>query len=276
MFDRKDRASSRVDFRFVQPFFVPDHLELDLHFHQVDYDSTYHLFTVEGSLALITRGHTRIGAGLSWTKTEPQRLSQPPSRILSGSVNFERQNLDYVPNPSTGRFLKAGFSYLRRTSWPDTVASAVINNESMFEIAADNYLPVGRGIIFRINLESKVRVTSRELIDYSEQFKFGGYGSLRGYRQDQFAGRRIFLGQSEIRFRPSRKTAVYIFTDVGYIYSRKEIVPGEIRAEELARVGSGFGFYLGNPTARVTLEIGWGYHDRADEGKVHFGLVTMF
>ena len=276
IFDRKDRASSRVEFRFVQPFFVPDHLELDLHFQQVDYDSTYHLFAFEGSVALMTRGHTRVGTGVSWTKTEPQRSSQPPSRILSGSVHYELRSLDSAPNPSSGNRLKAVFSYLRRTSWPDSVASAVINNESMFELASDQYWPIGRGIIFRVNLESRVRITSRELIDYSEQFKLGGYGSLRGYRQDQFAGRRIFMGQSELRYRPSRNSAIYLFTDAGYIYSRKEVAPGKIRAEELTRIGSGLGLYLGSPTARVTLEIGWGHLDRIDEGKVHFGLITMF
>jgi outer membrane protein assembly factor BamA len=274
--NRKDRASSQVEFRFGQPLFIPDHIELAMHLSQVDYDSSYYAFTLDGSIGLYTAGNTRLSTGLSWTKTEPQRSSQPPSRTLAGLVTFEKQGFDYSPNPSTGRRLAFGLSYLRRTSWPDTVATAVVNNESKFEIGIDNYFRPIRRLVLRLNLETKVLITSRDLIDYSEQFKLGGYGSLRGYRQDQFAGRRIFLGQSEIRLRPARDLAFYIFTDVGYVYSHREVQPGMVAVEDITRVGSGLGLFVGSPAARMTLEIGWGEHDSLDQGKIHFGLVTLF
>jgi len=167
-------------------------------------------------------------------------------------------------------------SYIRRTAYPDTSAVPLVDDESMFEIGTDNYFHPGGAIVLRLNLETKVLITSRNLIDYSEQFKMGGYGSLRGYRQDQFAGRRIFLGQSEFRLRPSRHTAVYAFGDLGYVYNRKEILPGMVATEEITRLGSGLGCFVGGPSARITLEIGWGRHDTFDEGKIHFGLVTLF
>jgi outer membrane protein insertion porin family len=275
-FSRKDKSSTLIEFLFGQPFFIPDHLELQMHLSQVDYDSSYYLFTIDGGVSLLTRRNTRIGAGISWTKTEPQRSSQPPSRALSGLVEYEVQRFDYASNPSSGTHLIIGLSYIRRTSWPDTVASTVVEDESTFEIAADNYFHPGKGIVLRLNVESKVRVTSRDLIDFSEQFKLGGYGSLRGYRQDQFAGRRTFLGQAEIRLRPSEGSAFYLFSDLGYVYSKKEMQPGIIESEKLTRFGSGLGFYIGSPSARMTLEIGWGRHDSFDQGKVHFGLVTLF
>jgi outer membrane protein assembly factor BamA len=276
MLDRKDRASSQVDILFGQPFFIPDHLELALHFSQVDYDSSYHSFTIDSRLSLITRGNTRIGGGLSWTKTEPQKSSQPPSRILSGGIEYDAQKLDYRPNPSSGRHLKIGLSYIRRSSWPDSVVTTVINNESMFEIAADNYFRIGRNVIIRLNIETQVLITSRPLIDFSEQFKLGGFGSLRGYRQDQFAGRRTALGQAEIRVRPSSSLAAYLFFDAGIVYSKREVKPGMVDSENLERAGSGAGLYIGSSSVRMTLEIGWGRNDRADEGKVHFGLITLF
>jgi outer membrane protein assembly factor BamA len=276
LLDRKDRSSSRVEFQFVQPFFVPDHLELATHLTQIDYDSSYHSFTIDGKLSLITRGNTILTGGLSWTKTEPQRSSQPPSRSLSGTLGYEAQKLDYAPNPSGGRHLQIRFSYIHRLSWPDSVATTIINNESKFSIAADNYFHLVNQLIVRLNLEANTLSTSRELIDLSEQFKLGGFGSLRGYRQDQFAGRRTFLGQMELRFRPSHLAAIYIFGDLGFVYSRKELIDGIVDSESLTRAGSGVGLYAGSNNARLTLEVGWGRHDQLGEGKIHLGLLTMF
>lgn len=276
LFDRKDRASSRTYFRFVQPVFIPDHLEFSAHFEQVDYDSLYHSFTASGGISLVTRGAMKLGGHVSWTKTEPQRGSEPPSRTLAGGVSYDMNRLRYVPNPSGGYRIGFGVSYLRRSSRPDTSATTTTDNESIFDIGADNFVPLGKAVVFRLNLEAHVRITSRDLIDYSEQFKLGGFGSLRGYRQDQFAGRRIALGQAEIRLRPSRQMAFYLFSDVGYVYTKRLVAPNVVGPEEIARAGSGFGLFAGNPSVQLTMELGWGYQDRIDEGKVHLGLVTLF
>jgi len=274
--DRKDRASSRVRMLFGQPFFVPDHMELTFQMEQTDYDSSYHSFMVDGDLSLYTAGGTRLSGGLSWSRVEPQRSSQPPSRSLAGVVRCEIQRLDYAPNPSAGRKVQLGFSYIRRSSRPDTTATALVSNETLFEVAADNYFPLFGCFVFRINLESRVRITTRELIDFSEQFKLGGFGSLRGYRQDQFAGRRTFLGQGELRLRPSPRFAVYLFADLGVVYSKKEVLPGAVESNNLTRPGFGLGLFAGGDDARMTLELGWGRDDRLDDGKVHLGLATLF
>lgn len=275
-FDRKDRSSSRTEFRFVQPLFIPDHLELSAHFVQVDYDSSYHSFTAEGGVSLITRGGLRLSGAASWNKTEPQRLSQPPSRTVAGRFSIDYDRRDYSPNPSGGRRVQLGAAYLRRSSWPQSSTTTVTDNESVFELAADNYVPLPGPIMVRVNAEARARITSRDLIDFSEQFKLGGYGSLRGYREDEFAGRRTGLGQAEIRVRPSRQFAVYLFADVGYVYSRRETSPGRVESEEIVRGGSGLGLFVGNATVRMALEIGWGRHDGIDDGKIHMGISTLF
>jgi len=276
LFDRKDGASSHTEFRFVQPLFIPDHLEASVHVRQIDYDSSYNLFSAEGSVTVVTRGNTRLTGGVSWAKTEPQRSSQPPSRTVAGTLGYEATAFDDAANPSRGRRMKIGAAYLRRTSRPDTSATTTSKDESTYELAVESYLHLGGPLVIRANVESKIRITSRDLIDYSEEFKLGGLGSLRGYRQDEFAGRRTVLGQAELRFRPSPALAAYLFGDVGYIYGKRLTAPGIVLAEETTRVGSGIGLFVGSPSARVTLELGWGRHDRIDDGKIHLGLVTLF
>jgi outer membrane protein assembly factor BamA len=276
LFERKDRRSSRLEFGFAQPFFVPDLLEATLHIQQVDFDSSYYSFTAEGGVTLFTAAGAGLTGTVSWTKTDPQRLARPPLHLLKGTVSYSANALDYRPNPKSGRQVILAASYIRRSSRPDSAATAVVDDESMFHIAADNYFHLGRGVVLRLNADALVLITSRDLIDYSEQFKLGGYGSLRGYREAQFAGHRVALGQVEIRFRPSPNASLYVFSDVGYIYSMAELSPGKGTAQELVRNGSGVGLYVGSGGARMTLEIGWGRDDRVGDGKLHVGLVTLF
>jgi outer membrane protein insertion porin family len=276
LLERKDRASSRIVFSFSQPLFIPEYLEASVHLEQTDYDSSYQSFAAEGTLGMISGGNTRASAGIGWTKTEPQRSSQSSSRTLSGLMRLHQQSLDFPPNPSRGYAIGIGAAYLRRSSRPDTSATDIVNNETTFDLAGETYLRMYRGWIWRLNLQTRMRLTSRDLIDHSEMFKLGGYGSLRGYRQDQFAGRRTVLAQAELRRRLSPDLALYLFADWGYVYDKKESRPGVVSAYDLNRWGKGGGGYVGGESARLTMEFGWGQGDRLGEGKLHLGLTTVF
>lgn len=276
LLDRKDRASSHIEMRFGQPLFIPQHLELNLHFKQIDYDSSYYLFTADVGLTLFTGKKSSLTSRLEWTRIEPQRLSQPPSRSIAGTFGYKTNSLDYESNPAYGQSISAGFAYIRRVSRPDTLVTGVIDNETVFEVGVDNYITFLKHFVFRTNLENRIRITGRELIDFSEKFKLGGFGSLRGYRHDQFAGRRTLLGQLEIRWRQSSKFAFYVFGDLGVIYLKKESIEKMVDSETLTRIGSGFGLFIGSKTATLTLELGWGEEDGLGDGKIHMGLVTMF
>jgi len=276
LFDRKDRYSSQTDFSFAQPLFIPDHLELSTHLSQVKYDSSYHSFTLSGAVALFTAAGTRLTGEVSWTKTEPQSQFLERVRTLAATAGYNWTSLDYPSNPRTGRTLHFTLSYLRRSIPPDSATTQANDNESMFSLGADNYIPLARALVLRVNMSAKVRITARDLLDYSEEFKMGGYGSLRGYRQDQFSGRRVALGQTELRLRPGKLFALYGFADIGYVYTKQEVALGVVSGQSLTRFGSGAGMYVGGDTARLTFEVGWGKGDHLSDGKLHLGLATLF
>lgn len=276
LFDRKDRASSRMVFAFGQPFFVPDYLEAAVRLEQTDYDSSYQSFAAEGTLTMAAAGNTRVSAGVGWTRTEPQRSSQNRSQTLAGTVGLIRESRDHPANPSRGYLAGIDAAYLRRSSKPDTSLTDIVNNETTFGLRGESYVRLYRAWIARVSIQTRLRLTSRDLIDYSEMFKLGGYGSLRGYRQDEFAGRRVVLAQAELRWRPSPDLALYLFGDWGYVYDKKQDGSGEVSAFDLNRWGRGGGMYVGGESARITMEFGWGEGDRLGEGKLHLGLTTFF
>ena len=276
VFHKKDRASSYLRFEFAQPVFIPEHLDIAVRFEQTDYDSSYHAFTAGAAVGLRPSAGVRLDAHMSWSKTEPQRGTQSPSRAISGGFSYYRSSLRDNWNPSGGYRWKADITYIRRISWPDTTASAVVNHESSLAVLADTYWPVGRFSVVRLNLEGKTIITGRDLIDYSEKFKLGGFNSLRGYREEEFSGWRTFLGQAEMRYRPYDEAAFYLFTDYGYVYSRRPIPEGEIRTDEISRWGYGLGLFIGRRGAAATLAIGWGEGDSFGQGKLHIAIRTTF
>ncbi|NMC44517.1 MAG: BamA/TamA family outer membrane protein [candidate division Zixibacteria bacterium] len=276
LFDRKDRASSRMVFAFGQPLFIPDYLEAAVRLEQIDYDSSYQSFAAEGTLTMAAAGNTRVSAGVGWTRTEPQRSSQNRSQTLAGTISLIRESRDHPANPSHGYLVGIDAAYLRRSSRPDTSLTDFVNNETTFGLRGESYVQLYRAWIIRVNIQTRLRLTSRDLIDYSEMFKLGGYGSLRGYRQDEFAGRRAVLAQAELRWRPSSELALYLFGDWGYVYDKQQNGSGEVSAFDLNRWGRGGGIYVGGEATRITMEFGWGEGDRLGEGKLHVGLATFF
>ncbi|MFH1699932.1 MAG: POTRA domain-containing protein [Candidatus Zixiibacteriota bacterium] len=276
LIDRKDRLSSRIEFGYIQPFFIPELLEISGRFRQIDNGDFYYLFTIEAALAIQSGKHAKLTGEISWTKTEPQNLSQPPSRAWTGNISYLHSNLYDMLNPMKGNSFEGNISYIRHISWPDSVATGVVNNDSKFSAALNNYIPLANHFVFRLSLESQVYITSRKVIDFSEQFRLGGFASLRGYRQEQFSGMRVALGQAELRYRPSAFASLYMFSDLGYIYSRELISEYNLITIELFKPGFGVGIFAARSNTSVTLEAGWGEGDNLGQGKLHFGLQTKF
>ena len=75
--------------------------------------------------------------------------------------------------------------------------------------------------------------------EISDLYKLGGTNSLRGYRENQFLGNRIFWSNLEYRLLLSNKTYSYLFFDTGY-YLRDEDKERNVIRTEAFNYGYGF------------------------------------
>lgn len=97
------------------------------------------------------------------------------------------------------------------------------------------------------------------------QFRLGGQGSLRGYRDDQFRGYRMILGTLEYRFPLAKKIQGALFTDWGGVWNtgfKPENIKGSI----------GLGLALNTPMGPFRLDYGRG----SQGGRFHFSIGTSF
>ena len=97
------------------------------------------------------------------------------------------------------------------------------------------------------------------------QFRLGGQGSLRGYRDDQFRGDRMILGSLEYRFPLAKKIQGALFTDFGGVWDTG------LRPRNL-KGSFGFGVALNTPMGPLRLDYGRG----SQGGRFHFSVGTSF
>ena len=97
------------------------------------------------------------------------------------------------------------------------------------------------------------------------QFRLGGQGSLRGYRDDQFRGNRMILGSLEYRFPLAKKIQGALFTDWGGAWDTG-LRPRGIKGS------FGLGVALNTPMGPMRLDYGRG----SQGGRFHFSIGTSF
>ena len=97
------------------------------------------------------------------------------------------------------------------------------------------------------------------------QFRIGGQGSLRGYRDDQFRGNRMILGSLEYRFPIAKKVQGAIFTDWGGAWNNG-LKPRGVKGS------FGIGVALNTPMGPMRLDYGRG----SQGGRFHFSIGTSF
>ena len=97
------------------------------------------------------------------------------------------------------------------------------------------------------------------------QFRLGGQGSLRGYRDDQFRGDRLLLGSVEYRFPLHSKVQGALFADFGGVWDtgfRPRNMKGSV----------GVGLAVNTPMGPLRLDYGRG----SQGGRFHFTVGTSF
>ena len=104
-------------------------------------------------------------------------------------------------------------------------------------------------------------ISGRNSVPLSEQFRFGGASTLRGYREDIFIAEWMMINQFEMRYELGQNTRLYAFMDAaisdqsGYPYA--------------------IGIGLNQPTSIGILSIDYGVSrdEKPSGGKIHIRIV---
>ncbi len=131
-----------------------------------------------------------------------------------------------------------------------------------YTIDGQRYIRAGRSQVWA--LRARYGVGNGDISEFN-QYRIGGQGSLRGYREDQFRGDREFLGTLEYRFPLMKKVQGALFTDWGGAWD-SGLTPDDMHGSV------GVGIALTTPIGPLRFDYGWG----DDGGRVHFSVGSSF
>jgi outer membrane protein assembly factor BamA len=118
--------------------------------------------------------------------------------------------------------------------------------------------------------------SNEEYVPLSEQFYVGGAGTVRGYRENQFHGRRAAYARSELRLGKSRRENGYLFVDAGYVLEETLDADGLVAVGEEYPVGYGFGLRTESRVGNIDISFGVGEELSLQQTKVHVILNRRF
>jgi outer membrane protein insertion porin family len=201
----------------------------------------------EGDLLRSWRG--RVGTGMS---------------LLRGDVGRNQIEL-------SGRFTWAEKKLWRRSTSPaEVLTQYILQGKSEIQIDFTQSVHLYNENAYN-GLES-----NEDIVPLSEQFYIGGAGTLRGYRENQFHGRRVAYSRWELILGRARTDHFYLFTDGGYILNESRNASGGVERDDLYRVGYGFGLRTISKLGKVDLSFGVGEKLSLRQTKVHVILEQRF
>ncbi len=145
------------------------------------------------------------------------------------------------------------------------------------EAAAQLLVPWRRRLVLSGEVAFRGVWSTAGAVPLFDQYYLGGTNTLRGYREEQFHGSRIWWARTELRYRLASASRAYVFGDVGGYRFETDAPAGTARSGDDVLAGGGVGAALltrGSGLVRFELALGRG--DGFADAKVHVGLEQEF
>lgn len=276
------RNSQELELKYLEPWFFSLPLNINLNLYQKIQDSTYVQRRLEASFEYLATENISASVIVSTESVIPTERTIPVftvfnSSYLSTGINLKIDTRDDPYAPTKGILFINSYIYSRKSiNGPAQYVTSDISTEinlQRFSVAFSTFYQLFERQIVAIN------VNARELrgaaFENSDLYRLGGTNSLRGYREEQFLGSRIFWSNLEYRFLFSRRTFGFLFFDTGY-YLRPEEISKNIFRQEDFLYGFGLGLNLETGIGVLAVSYALGKGDTFNDGKIHFGIVNEF
>jgi outer membrane protein insertion porin family len=205
-----------------------------------------------------------------------RNLRMTRNTTTAGEIGVQYDTRDFPINPRKGLRYMASFSFGTKEN---TGPEYLINEDSLtvregiktIKGHLSFYQPLWQNQVFAVNFNGSYIEGDKNQLQLSDHFWFGGFGSLRGYRENQFHGTTVSWVNLEYRFVIGRNSRVFLFNDWGY-YQYED--PAGIQNDILA--GYGVGIRFDTPLGVMGVDYGLGKGDTFSTGKIHFGIINTF
>lgn len=276
------RNSQELELKYLEPWLLNLPFNISGSLYQRIQDTTYVQRKFNGEIEYLATEDISAALLLGTESVIPTETTIPVFTVYNSStvttgLNLKIDTRDDPYSPTSGLLFINSYSLSRKTiNGPaQFITPNLITKIDLQRIAFDF------DIFFQIFSRQvfALSVNGRELrgpsFENSDLFKLGGTSTLRGYREEQFLGSRIFWSNIEYRFLLTRRTYAFVFFDTGYFLRNDEPERNILKAEDFL-YGYGLGLNLETGLGVLAFSFALGQGDSFTDGKIHFGLVNEF
>lgn len=223
-----------------------------------------------------------IGAGVLNEESIPDSAARyvsgiPHSLTRGGKAVITLDGRDRPVNPRSGYYYSTAAEVADKTNYV-APESGIPRSAQERKWSADLELviPVWKTRVLDLKFHGRAIDSEQKLLPISELYYLGGAASLRGYREQQFAGQTVAWSNLELRWILGRYSRLTLFTDLGYYSRNLEDQAGGIYRKEAWHASYGSGIFFETGMGLIGIDYGIARGDPPAEGKIHFKLKNEF
>lgn len=277
-----DRFSQELELKYLEPWLIGFPFNINGALFQRKQDTTYVQRRIEGAVEYLATEDISASVFVSSESVIPSETDSTVftvynSSILTSGVALKLDTRDDPFAPTSGLLFVNSYSLSNKTiNGPEQFITPDIQTKITLQ-----RLTIQFSIYYELFIRNIVALSLNgaelrgSFFEDSDLFRLGGTQSLRGYREDQFLGSRIFWSNLEYRLLLTRRSYAFIFLDTGY-YLRSEDSFRSVERQEDFLTGFGFGLSLETGLGILGVSYALGEGDSFSEGKIHFGVINEF
>lgn len=299
---KKNRYSQDFLLAYTEPWVLGYPVNLGGSIQQLVQDTIYveRQFTLDGNIWIGTYGAGLFGAKFKYIDPSDDVTgfvyNIPIAQFTSAYIGMSYDTRDSPYNPRSGAFYKAMIEYGQKkedyfaanSAAQDTLfvsGQPVVVEKKNRSIATqkltldfETIFSVTRKFVIYNGIHGIAYKSPQSVVPYSEQIRFGGLKTVRGYAEDFFNGTRAGWNNFELRWLTAPRSRLFAFLDLAYYYRRafSSGDPVRIVKEDGWPLGYGFGIRFETKLGLFALDFGLGRNDSFSEGKIHFGIASEF
>ena len=277
-----NKSSQELELKYLEPWLFSYPFNITAGLYQKKQDSTYVQRRIDGSVEYLTSDIITAAFTISTEDIYPNtedstRFTVYSSNSIITGVSLSIDTRDDPYAPASGLQFINSYSYSRKKiNGPSQFVTPGMELKSTLQRLSIDFMvywnPFSTHVI-------AAGVHGREMkgdfFEVSDLYKLGGTLSLRGYKENQFLGSRIFWSNLEYRLLLTKRSYFFTFWDTGY-FLRKEEPERSIQKTEGFRMGYGLGLSLETKLGILAVSYALGKGDTFSTGKIHFGIVNEF
>jgi len=278
--EKKDQYSQAMRFGYEEPWLIGWPFHLGGWFEQEIRDTTY----IERNWRLSAKYFPWPSLSINISGGRKEILPDSLGSILYQlhrskawilEAGFLYNTLDDPLNPKKGVRYSTSAALGRKNNltsvsgYEDSSFSVVNTRE--IRMQAEILLPAFKRQVLYLCINGMEIKTGDRFVPFSEQIRFGGSKTVRGYAEDFFRGNLVAWMNIEYRYLLSSRSRAFVFFDAGSFQRKEET--GTIRG---TKIGYGFGIRIDTRLGLFGVDYGLGEGDSPLNGKIHVGLVNRF